>query len=345
MKVRFKTDESDKYSDTMILNVAYLIIGLLLILMGANALTDGASAIAKRFGISDLVVGLTVVAFGTSAPELVISITSAIKGSSELSIGNVVGSNIFNILVIIGVTATAAPIVIKRSIMTNEIPMVILSSVILLIMGNSVLLDGAPTSMINRVDGLMLLIFFILFMRYTFAQAKDTSADDPTAGNASATPAMKTGKAVVWVIGGLAALIFGGDRFVAGASGIAAGLGVSEAIIGLTIVAAGTSLPELATSVAAALKGKPGIAIGNVIGSNIFNALLVLGSAATIRPLAFGSINNVDLLVLLGASILFLAFGWLFKVRTITRAEGLILVAAYVAYTVYLVAQAQSSAS
>ncbi len=324
----------------MILNIVYLLLGLGLILVGANALTDGSSAVAKRFGISDLVVGLTVVAFGTSAPELVISITSAIQGSPELAIGNVVGSNIFNILVIIGVTACVVPIKIERSVMMNEIPMVILSAVVLLIMGNAVWLDGASTESISRVDGLMLLILFALFMRYTFAQAKSAPANDPTAENASEKPQMKMWKAVVWIVGGLGALIYGGDRFVAGASGIATWLGVSEAVIGLTVVAAGTSLPELATSVAAALKGKPGMAIGNVIGSNIFNALMVLGASATISPLKFGAIGNVDLLVMTGASVLFLLFGWLFRVRTITRTEGVVMVAAYVGYTAYLISQA-----
>lgn len=324
----------------MILNIVYLLLGLALILVGANALTDGSSAVAKRFGISDLVVGLTVVAFGTSTPELVISITSAIQGSPELAIGNVVGSNIFNILVIIGVTACVVPIKIERGVMMNEIPMVILSAVVLLIMGNAVWLDGAPTESISRVDGLVLLILFVLFMRYTFAQAKSAPANDPIAENASEKPQMKMWKAAVWIVGGLGALIYGGDRFVAGASGIATWLGVSEAVIGLTVVAAGTSLPELATSVAAALKGKPGMAIGNVIGSNIFNTLMVLGASSTISQLKFGAIGNVDLLVMTGTSVLFLLFGWLFRVRTITRTEGAVMVAAYVGYTAYLISQA-----
>lgn len=322
----------------MVLNIVYLVAGLALILYGANTLTDGASSIAKRFGISDLVIGLTVVAFGTSMPELVISMVSAIKGSTEMAIGNVVGSNIFNILVIIGVTAMVRPIKIERNIMTNEIPLVILSSVVLLIMANSPLLDGAPEASVTRVDGLLLLLFFAIFMRYTFATAKRSIDNDPMAAQVTEKKPMKMWKASAFVVLGLACLVFGGDRFVAGASYIASAMGVSDAVIGLTIVAAGTSLPELATSVAAALKGKPGIALGNVIGSNIFNIFFVLGTTASIHQLPLGKISNFDMVTLVGASLLFWFFGWFFKVRTITRGEGAALMLIYVAYTVKLIA-------
>lgn len=324
----------------MLLNIFFLLLGLGLILVGANALTDGASAMARRWGVSDLVIGLTVVAFGTSAPELAISIISAVNGSPAMAIGNVVGSNIFNVLVIIGVTAIFAPIKIQRSIMTNEIPLVILSALVLLTMGNGPLLDGAPRPMITRADGIILLFFFIIFMRYTFSQAKSDTALASEPENAS-VKAMPLWKAVIWVIGGLAGLVYGGDRFVAGASGIASAFGVSDAIIGLTIVAAGTSLPELATSVTAALKGKSGMAVGNVIGSNIFNIFLVLGATATIRPLDFGGIGNLDLLVLTGACVLFWLFGWFFKQRTITRIEGMALTLCYIAYILVLILQVQ----
>ena len=314
----------------MIMQIFWLVLGLVLILVGANVLTDGASAIARRFGLSDLVVGLTVVAFGTSAPELAISVLAAISGSAPLAIGNVVGSNIFNILMIIGVTAIVSPIVIQRSVMTLEIPMVILSSVVLLMLGNSGMIDGTGINIVSRMSGLFLLIFFLLFMRYTFASAKNPEVSDAT--DEPAIKPMGIWRAIVYVIGGLAALIWGGDRFVDGASGIASALGVSEAVIGLTIVAAGTSLPELATSIVAAVKGKPAMAVGNVIGSNIFNILMVLGASAVITPLPFGSIGNLDLLTLLAASVAFWLFGWFFKTRTITRVEGGVLVAGYVAY-------------
>ena len=320
----------------MILSIIYLVVGLALILAGANFLTDGASAIARRMGISDLVVGLTVVAFGTSAPELAISLISAVSGSTELAVGNVVGSNIFNILIIIGITSLVMPMKIERSIMANEIPLVILSSAVLLVMANTPLLDGSAEAVISRSDGIVLLLFFAIFMRYTFAQAKKGPADDPMA-DAGRKPEMAVWKSVVWVFGGLAALIFGGDRFVAGASDIAAAMGVSEAVIGLTIVAMGTSLPELATSITAAVKGKPGIALGNVIGSNIFNVFMVLGASATVAPLRLGAIGNFDLLTLMGASLLFWLFGWFFRERTITRAEGAVLVVCYAAYTSLLI--------
>lgn len=323
-------------------DILWLIGGLVLILAGANALTDGSAAIARRLGISDLVVGLTVVAFGTSAPELVISVVSAAGGHAPLAVGNVVGSNIFNILVIIGITAMVRPIIIQPGIMTMEIPMVILSSVILLLLGNSATIDGTGINQVSRLSGIFLLIFFILFMRYTFAAARrGTPAPDiPDAppGPDTARP-LSPLRSSLYIIGGLAALIWGGDRFVAGASGIAAALGVSEAVIGLTIVATGTSLPELATSIVAAAKGRPGLAVGNVIGSNIFNVLLVLGLSATITPLPFGSIGNLDLLTLLAASVLFLLFGWLIGHRTITRLEGAILTAIYVAYVTVLIIQ------
>lgn len=326
----------------MLLDIIYLIIGLLLILWGADSLTDGSSAIARKWGVSDLIIGLTVVAFGTSAPELTISIISAINGNPGIAIGNVVGSNIFNVLMIVGVTALFRPISIERNIMTNDIPFVILSALVLLVIGNTKLLDAESTSVISRSDGLLLLLFFVIFLRYTFTQVKKEPTPIPLERKThmeKQEPEMKMLKAAIWVVLGLAALIFGGDRFVAGASGIARGLGVSDAIIGLTIVAAGTSLPELATSVMAALKGKTGIALGNVIGSNIYNIFLVLGCSATIRQLPFGDINNIDLLTLTGGCLLFWIFGWLFRERTITRPEGAIMTLCYIAYITYLVLQ------
>lgn len=328
----------------MLLSIVCLIGGLVLIIAGANFLTDGASDIARRMGISDLVVGLTVVAFGTSAPELVISVISAINGSAELAVGNIVGSNIFNALAIIGITAMITPIVVSRSILTNDIPIVMLAAAVLLVMGNGPLLDGAPEASITRIDGIILLLFFVIFMRYTFAQAKATpapqAAADPSAVKVSTIVQRKLWLSVVGVVGGLAALVFGGDIFVKGASDIAKSMGVSEAVIGLTIVAAGTSLPELAASVAAALKGHTDMAIGNVIGSNIFNIFLVLGVSATICPLPLGAITDFDLLTQFGAAVLFWLFGCFFGRRTFTRAEGALMTLLYVAYTARLVIQA-----
>lgn len=324
----------------MILDIFFLVLGLVLILVGADMLTDGSSAVARRWGVSDLVIGLTVVAFGTSAPELVISVMSAVNGNTGLAIGNVVGSNIFNVFVIVGVTAALSPIKIDRSVMTKDIPLVVLSALALLVIGNGPLLDGAASAVVTRVDGILLLLFFAIFMRHTFSTAHAGGAgDSATSAVQSPKPPMPMLKAVIWVVIGLAALVYGGDRFVSGASAVASALGVSDAVIGLTIVAAGTSLPELATSVAAAIKGKPGIALGNVIGSNIFNIFLVLGTAATIRPLPFGSIGNFDLLTLTLSCVLFWVFGWFFRTRTITRAEGILLALCYVGYIAVLLSK------
>ncbi len=320
----------------MLMGIVWLVVGLALILWGANMLTDGSSAIAKRMGVSDLVVGLTVVAFGTSAPELAISMISAINGSSELAIGNIVGSNIFNVLVIVGATALVAPIKVEKGIMTNEIPLVILASLALFAIGSSEYLGGgAPV--ISRVDGILLLLFFAIFMRYVFSQASGSKNDE---SGDNAIKSMPMWKAIGLTLLGLGALIFGGDRFVAGASDIAAGLGVSQAVIGLTVVAAGTSLPELATSIVAAVKGRPGLAVGNVVGSCIFNIFMILGLTATITPLPFKGIGIVDLLVLLGSAVLFWIVGWFFKERTITRWEGAVMIAGYVGYTAWLVSMA-----
>ena len=321
----------------MWVDILLLIVGLALILLGANWLTDGATAMAKRQGVSDLVIGLTIVAFGTSAPELVISIVSAVHGSSGLAVGNVVGSNIFNILMIIGCVAIFSPIKVNKGNMTNDIPLVVLSSLALLFCANSVILDGSAENIVTRSDGLLLLLFFLIFMRYTFSMV---GRDNPQSGSETVAVNMPMWKSVLLIAVGLGGLIVGGEWFVDGASGIARSLNVSDAVIGLTIVAAGTSLPELATSVVAAMKGKTDLAVGNVVGSCVFNVFLVLGVSATIRPLSMGSIGNFDLLTLTFASLLFWFFGWQIKSRTITRLEGVLLVAFYVAYTAILVSKA-----
>jgi hypothetical protein len=250
----------------------------------------------------------------------------------------VVGSNIFNTLLIIGAVALARPIHIGKGIMVNEIPLVILASIAILAMGCSPWLDGTPAE-ISRVNGILLLLFFVIFMRYIFAQAEE-SKHEQSGQPAESKPQPGMWLSAIMVVGGLAALIYGGDLFVDKASAIARSWGVSDAIIGLTIVAAGTSLPELATSLVAAVKGNSGIAVGNVIGSNIFNIFLVLGCAAAIRPLPFGGISTFDLGVLTGSALLFWFFGWFFKTRTITRIEGAIMALCYILYISILVMQA-----
>lgn len=317
----------------MLIDIIWLIVGLILIMVGANFLTDGSSALAKRLGVSDFVVGMTVVAIGTSMPELVISAISAANNSAQLAIGNVVGSNIFNLLMIVGVTALVCPIKIEKRALRMEMPLLILSSFILIVLGNSALLNGDGKNEITRIDSFFLIVLFALFIVYSIAVSKPKNENEASNNDKEKNEKKTSGvKISLLIIAGLILLIFGGDKFVSGAKGLAYGLGVSEAVVGLTIVAFGTSLPELATSVVAALKNKPGLAIGNVIGSNISNVLLVLGVSGVINPLTFGNIGNFDLITLFVASILFLIFGRLFGVRKITRIEGGLLVLCYLFY-------------
>ncbi len=323
------------------MDILLLVGGLLLILLGANGLTDGAASVAKRFRIPSIVIGLTIVAFGTSAPELTVSISSALKGSADIAIGNVVGSNIFNTLMIVGCTALFAPIVITRNTLKREIPLCILSSVALLICANDVFLDGSEENMLGIADGLLLLCFFAIFLSYTFAIAKrdgdTTNPEKEPLQEEDEIRLLPVWKSALYILGGLAGLIIGGNFFVDGAGGIARGLGVSESVIGLTLVAGGTSLPELATSIVAALKKNPEIAIGNAIGSNLFNIFFVLGCSASITPMRLTGITNLDLWVLVGAGILLWLFGLFFGKRTITRIEGSILMLCYIAYTAVLI--------
>ena len=321
----------------MLMDILFLVGGLLLILLGANGLTDGAASVAKRFHIPSIVIGLTIVAFGTFAPELTVSISSALKGSADIAIGNVVGSNTFNTLMIVGCTALFAPIAITRNTLKREIPLCILSSIALLICANDVFLNSSGENILSITDGLLLLCYFAIFLSYTFAIAKrDGSMKEPLQEE-DEIRLLPAWKSTLYILGGLAGLIIGGNFFVDGASGLARGLGVSESIIGLTLVAGGTSLPELATSIVAALKKNPEIAIGNVIGSNLFNIFFVLGCSASITPLRLTGITNFDLWVLVGASLLLWLFGIFFGKRIITRLEGSILILCYIAYTVVLI--------
>ena len=311
----------------------WLIIGLALILIGANALTDGAASIAKRFHISPLVIGLTIVAFGTSAPELTVSVVSALKGSAGLAIGNVIGSNIFNCLMIVGCTAAIVPIQISKGTLSKEIPLCLIAAIVLFVCANDQLINGLSANSMSRSEGLLLLCFFAIFMGYTFAIAHNGQAED------TAIPTLSVGRSTLYIIGGLAGLIYGGQCFVDGASGIARSLGVSESVIGLTLVAGGTSLPELATSVVAALKKNPEMAVGNVIGSNLFNVFFVLGCSASITAMPVQGISSLDLGMHIAACLLLFIFGLFFRQRTITRIEGIALVACYIGYTTYLILQ------
>ena len=318
----------------MILDIVRLIGGLALILYGANWLTDGASAIARRLGVSDLVVGLTIVALGTSTPELVISVLAAVGGNAPMAVGNVVGSNIFNVLAIIGIVAIVKPIPICRSVMGEQLPWVLLTAAIVVATGFSPWLDGTPAT-VSRVEGIILLLLLVMFMRRTLLSARENPGSE-AGGNLRHR---KVWLACLMIAGGLGALIFGGDIFVDGASAIASLMGVSDAVIGLTIVAAGTSLPELATSVVAARKGSPDMAVGNVIGSCVLNIVLILGTAATITPLSFGGVGPLDMAVLGLSALLFWLMARYGGTRIITRLEGVLLFAVYVGYIAVLVLQ------
>lgn len=319
----------------MIISILLLILGGALVLFGADRLTDGATALARRFGVTEMVIGLTVVAFGTSLPEFVTSFMSTLKGSSDISIGNIVGSNIFNTLVIVGASALVYPIVIRKSTVTKDIPFAILASLVLLVVSFDVLLDGAVMNILTRTDGLVMLGFFSVFMAYTFFMARNT--EELSTSNESNVPVkqMPYWKIFLFIILGLAGLVLGGNLFVESACEIALSLGISETVVGLTIVAAGTSLPELATSVVAARKGSSAIAIGNVVGSNIFNIFFVMGMCATIAPMKVGNISYIDLALML-VSMLML-WGFSFSKRKIERWEGVLLVIVYLIYLSYLV--------
>ncbi|ERJ82014.1 sodium:proton exchanger [Porphyromonas gingivalis] len=314
----------------MILNILLLIIGLALVVGGANFLTDGAASIAKRFRLSDLVIGLTVLAFGTSAPELTVSLMAALKGSADIAIGNVIGSNIFNILAIVGITALIMPLTMSNSTIRIEIPLTILSSAVLFFMANDRLFDMAGENVITRTEGFVLLAFFLIFLFYTFNMSK--GEESPGQVRQFALPL-----SIIMVIGGLVALVFGGDLFVDNAAMLAGRMGVSESVVAITIVAGGTSLPELVTTLVAAIKKRPGMAIGNIVGSNLFNILLILGVSASISPIRIQGITVVDYGIFILATILLYIFGLFFGDKTIKRFEGSILLSLFICYTVYLV--------
>ena len=316
----------------MIADILLFIVGLALILSGANALTDGASSIAKRMKVSELVIGLTIVAFGTSAPELAVSAISAIKGNGDIALGNVVGSNLFNTLMIIGCTVLVRPLKVSRLLIKKEIPLCILASFVLILLCADAT-EGCVAGGLSRTDGLVLLCFMAIFLSHTFSIA----AGEEQNASESGIMEMPLWRAILFSIGGLIFLIAGGESFVRGASGLARALGASESLIAVTIVAGGTSLPELATSVVAALKGRSEMAVGNVVGSNLFNIFLILGLSSTISPIKLAGIGAIDLGMVLLSSIVLWFVGVFYKERTITRAEGALMIALYVAYTLYLI--------
>lgn len=322
----------------MLHDIIFLVFGLAFVLLGANFLTNGATAIAKRFHISELVIGMTIVAFGSSTPDLVISLTSTIQDKAALAVGDIVGANIFDLLFVVGVCALIRPVMIGRETLQKEFPMVILSSAVLFLVACDILVDGASTDLINRSDGLILLCFFAINCYVTYKISKSPDTEPTSAGNNAVSKKPITMLLAVVMVGvGLAGLIVGGNWFVSGASGVAAKCGMSETLIGLTIVAVGSSLPDLSTSAIAAIKGHSGIAIGNVVGSCILNVFFIIGLCATVKPLELGTMNWIDFAVLLGSSVMLWIFGWVWGKRTINRAEGVFLVLCYVGYIAYLI--------
>lgn len=317
----------------MVLQIFILLAGLLLILFGANWLVDGSSSIAKRFGISEFVIGLTIVGIGTSTPEMVVSFLSSFQGKADMAIGNIVGSNIFNTMMILGVTALIAPLAITKSNLKKDIPLNIIVTLLLIILGMNFTLFGKGEDQLSRLDGIILLG---VFAWYIWSSFRSDNADPEEDGDG--IKEYKTGISILLIVAGLAGLIIGGRLFVNSATELAKMFGVSDKFIAITVMAAGTSMPELATCVVAALKGRGQLALGNVLGSNISNILLILGGAALINPLSFSGMTYVDLGAVLLSALFILGSAYLFKKKQLDRFEGAILLMMEAAYMWYLIA-------
>ncbi len=310
-----------------------LILGFILLVKGAGFLVDGASSVAKKLNVSNLVIGLTVVAFGTSAPELFVNLFASFNGTTDIAIGNIIGSNIVNILFILGISAIIFPLKVTEGTTWKEIPMCLLAVVLVLIMANDGFVDGLSFNALTRSDGFVLISFFIIFLYYTFGIAKNkTEREDEEAPKTYSTK-----WSVFLIVSGLAGLVVGGQFIVDSAVSIASNLGLSDALIGLTIIAIGTSLPELATSVVAALKKNADIAVGNVVGSGIFNVFWILGISSVISPLPFKPALNFDLWVVVFATALLFVWMFLGKRHTLERWQGVLFVFLYIAYTIIIV--------
>ena len=318
----------------MTLEFILLAAGLGLILLGANWLVDGASSIAKKTGMSEFIIGLTIVSIGTSTPEMVISFISSIQGKAGMAIGNVVGSNIFNTFVILGITALICPLAITKESLKRDLPLNIIVTGLLILLGMKATIFGLGSDNLTRLDGLVLLAILVLYFRMLLKKPKgEIEKSDETE---ESTKIYSTGKSVILIIAGLVGLVFGGRLFVDSATEIAHHFNMSEKFIALTIMAAGTSLPELATSVVAALKGRGQLALGNVLGSNIFNILLILGGSALIQPLSFSSMTPVDLGAVMIGAIFMLTSAYTFKTYKLDRFEAVILLLMEAGYMTYL---------
>jgi cation:H+ antiporter len=314
--------------------LALLASGFLPLIYGANLLVDSASSLARRFNIPNIVIGLTIVAFGTSAPELVVNVFSAVSGNTSLALGNVIGSNIFNIAAILGISAVIYPLAVKSGTTWIEVPLALLAGLLVLIIANDQLIDGSGVSTISRIDGIILLLFFIIFLVYNIQISRkgDYSDEIPVKDIAPL-------KATLLIIAGLILLVVGGRMIVVSAVKLATLWGMPERLIGLTIVSIGTSLPELATSIVAARKKNTDIAVGNIVGSNIFNIFLILGATATIHPVPYQQAAQADLLLNIVLSLLLFVFIFTGRGRRLERWEGFLFMIIYAAYLVYLVLQ------
>ncbi len=313
----------------MVIDFMLLLFGAALILWGADKLTDGAASLARRLKVSDTVIGLTVVAMGSSLPEFSVSLFSSIQGSGGMSAGNIVGSNLFNILFIVGAVAFITPLQATKATVWKDIPLTILASLVLLLLSKDVLLGSTSEDVLTRADGGVMMMFFLIFLSYTFSIAKHKAPED------SSVKEMSLPKTLLWLLVGFVCLIGGGEMLVESGTSIARQLGVSETIIGLTILAGGTSLPEFVASLIAARKGMSGMAIGNVVGSCIFNIFFVLGVCSLVRPMEVSDISLVQLSALVASGLLV----WLFTATktSINRIEGIVMCLCYIAFITYLV--------
>ena len=315
------------------LTILLFFIGFLVLIKGAGLLVNGAASVAKRLNVTDLVIGLTVVAFGTSMPEMFVNIFASIRGNADIAVGNILGSNICNIFLILGIAALVSPLRVRKTTVWKEIPFSLLAAVVVGILANDRLIDHQSLSILSRIDGLVLIVFFIIFMIYIFEIARDFTEE-------AEIPMAQPGglvKSLMLIVLGLASLMVGGHWIVGGAVAIAQSLGVSESLIGLTIVAVGTSLPEMATSIVAAFKKNSDIAVGNIVGSNIFNIFWILGLSAVIHPLPFKPQINFDVWMTILASLILFLVMFLGKKHHLQRLEGILFLGSYIGYLVFII--------
>lgn len=308
------------------------VVGFVLLISGANLLVEGSASIAKKLNISSIVIGLTIVAFGTSAPELIVNIFASVQGNTEIAIGNILGSNIVNILLILGISSIIYPLATKENTVWKEIPLSLLAAILVGVMVNDTLIDGGTFSGLTRIDGIVFIAFFIIFLYYTFGISKVSGENTDLE-----IKEMSYMKSSLYIVGGLLGLVFGGKWIVDGAIKIAEGFNVSQSLIGLTVVAIGTSLPELATSAVAAYKKQSDIAIGNVVGSNIFNIFWILGFSAVINPLPFSKDSVIDIIMTIVASLILFLIMFIGKKHTVERWQGVIMILIYIGYVAYLI--------